>query len=450
MGTAEIMKTLGKVLNGTTVWIIAIILGLALLLGWNWWNGQQSADQINLDESTAPVVQQDITVTVTATGTIRPITPVNISPKQSGRLVALYVEQGDQVKAGQVVAKMDETDLKGQLLQARGALAAAQANLHKLQAGNRPQEIQQAQANVRDLQAQLTTARITNTRNQELLSAGAISRNAYDESRNAEVSAQAKVQSAQEQLNLSRSGFRKEDIEAARASVLEAQGNLETIQTQLNNTVIRAPFAGVITQKYANIGAFVTPTTSASSTTSATSSSILALAGPLEAVVNVAETDIRRIYPGQRVLLRVDAYPDRVFGAKVRLVAPEAVVSQNVTSFEVRVQIDDQKRELRSGMNLKGEFQVGQFKQALLIPTTSVVSEAAKTGVYIPGKKAGRGKFHPIKAGVTVGNQTQVLAGLAAGDRVFITLPSRRKPNGKPVNTNSPFGSPQPRNRPPR
>lgn len=367
--------------------------------------------------------------------------------------MALMVEQGDRVKKGQILARMDDSNLQGPLLQAQGTLKAAEANLNKLKDGNRPQEIQSAEANLRDAQAQLASARSTHTRNQSLLADGAISQITFDLSLSQLQSAQARVRAAQSQRDLARAGFRTEDIAAARAQVLQARGALVSIQTQIADTVIRAPFDGVITQKFTNVGAFVTPTTSASATSSATSSSILSLAGPLEAVTNVAESDIRNIYPGQSVNLIADAYPDRVFKGRVRLVAPEAVVTQNVSSFEVRVQVEDKKGDqLRSGMNLKGEFQVGAVKDALLIPTTSVVSEADQTGVFVPKPKGkeGRAKFLPIKVGATVGSQTQVLSGLEEGDSVFITLPSRRRPNGQPPNQNSPFGGPQPGNRPPR
>jgi ABC-type dipeptide/oligopeptide/nickel transport system ATPase component len=110
--------------------------------------------------------------------------------------------------------------------------------------------------------------------------------------------------------------------------VLRARGDLATIQAQVNDTVIRAPFAGAVSQTYADVGAFVTPTTSASATSAATSSSILALASELEAVVNVAEVDVGAIRPGQPVDLQVDAFPRQRFCGVVRLVALEAVVEQ--------------------------------------------------------------------------------------------------------------------------
>jgi HlyD family secretion protein len=433
-----------KAINRRTVWLVLglLVLSGAGVGGWLLWQqSQQEAQQTALQTQTAPVVRQDVTLKVSAAGTVKPITPINISPKQSGQVAKLYVDQGSRVKAGQILARMDDRNLQGQLLQAQGSLAAAEANLRKLRAGNRPQEIQQAEQNLKEAKAQFIATRSTYESNVQLSSSGAISRNALDSSRSTYEAAQARINALQQQLNLSRAGSRQEDIDAARAQVLQARGGLKTIQTQINDTVIRAPFSGIITQKYADSGAFVTPTTSASATTSATSSSILALANDLEAVANVSESDVRNIYPGQSVALRVDAYPSRLFKGKVRLVAPESVVSQNVTSFQVRVQIlDDAKNQLKSGMNMTADFLVGQRKGALLIPTPAVVSEAEGTGVYLMqgGSNNNKPVFRPIRVGATVGTQTEVLSGLTAKDRVFITSPGKRKPNDKPVKS-SPF-----------
>jgi HlyD family secretion protein len=374
--------------------------------------GHRRDQQQRLDAETAAVVRKDVVIRVSAAGSIKPLTPVNISPKAAGKVVALLVDQGDQVKAGQILARMDNSNLVGPLLRAKGSLAATQANL-------------------REAEAQLLAVAATFHSNQKLYAAGAVSHNDYTASLGQLLATQAHIRSLRGQL-------------------AAARGDLETTRVAMDDTVIRAPFSGVITQKYANVGAFVTPTTSASATTSATSSSILALASPLEAVASVSEIDEPSIFKGQPVEIRVDAYPDRVVHGTVRLIAPESVVVQNVTSFEVRIAIADADRpKLRSGMNITANFLVGNHKNALLIPTPAIVSQKEGTGVYLLGKGQ-RPVFHPIKVGATVGTTTEVLKGLKEGERVFITFPGARKPNGKPVTSSSPLAQPGGGGRPPR
>ncbi len=432
------MTTLPKVDAPKIPWLLIGAMALVLAGGTSWylWSQSQSeSQQAILQAETAPVVQQDLTISISAAGVIKPITPVNISPKQSGRLVALYVDQGMRVKAGQLLARMDNSNLQGQLLQAKGSLEAAQANLQKLKAGNRPQEIMTAQRNLQQAQADLIATRSTYQSNSSLYTSGAVSKNVADISRSQYVSAQAKIASLQEVYNLAKVGSRQEDITTAHAQVVQAQGSLATIQAQVNDTEIRAPFDGTITQKYANPGAFVTPTTSASATSSATSSSVLAMAGVLEGLANVSESDIRNIHPGQSVDVKVDAYPGQVFRGKVRLVAPEAIVTQNVTSFEVRCTLSDLKHQLKSGMNMTASFLVGTHKNALLVPTTAIVSQAQGSGVYVQDQK--KALFKPIKVGATIGVQSEVLSGLVKGERVYITFPDQRKPNSRPVSSKS-------------
>ncbi|AFY29150.1 efflux RND transporter periplasmic adaptor subunit [Cyanobium gracile] len=419
--------------------------------GWlSWHQGQVRARQAALLAQTAVVERSNVVLQVTASGSIRPTTPVNISPKQPGRVTALFVDQGDRVSAGQVLARMDDSNLRGTLQSALGTLVAAEANLQKLRAGNRPQEIEAARRNLEAAEADQIAVRSTFLSNQQLYRSGAIARVSFDASRSAFLASEARVRSLRAQLNLASAGSRAEDITTAAAQVLQARGGLASIQAQVNDTVIRAPFAGVVSQKYADVGAFVTPTTSASATSSATSSSILALASELEAVANVAEVDVGAIRPGQPVDLQVDAFPRQVFRGTVRLVAPEAVVEQNVTSFQVRIALAaDARSQLRSGMNLTANVRVGRRSDALLIPTPAIVSERDGTGVMRPGDN-GEPSFQPVQVGVTIGNRTEVLRGLKAGDRVYLSVPGRRQPNARPVSGASPFQQQRGQGRMPR
>lgn len=426
----QVRKTAGlKVI----VLVSAVLLGGGLWAWQNWRSEQQREQQAKVAAQTTAAVRQDLTVKISASGTIQPIAPVNVSPKQPGRLIALYVEQGDRVTTGQDLARMDASNLQGPLLQAQAGLKQAQANLRKLQAGSRPQDIAQAEQALREAQAQMVALTSLYTSNQALYNSGALSQTDRDRSRSDYEAARARIKRLTQALDLLKAGSRPEDIAVAEAQVMQAQGSLKTVQTQLNDTLIKAPFAGTITQKYADVGAFVTPTTSASATSSATSSSIVALASDLEAVVNVAETDVGSIQVGQTVELQVDAYPNHPFQGRVRRVAPESIVVQNVTSFQIRVQVlNDSKHQLKSGMNLTASFLVSQTPQALLIPTMAIVNRAEGVGVYV-SRGAGKPEFRPIQLGATVDGQTEVIKGLAAGERVFTTLPGQREPNKKPV-----------------
>ncbi|HEY9617948.1 MAG TPA: efflux RND transporter periplasmic adaptor subunit [Microcoleaceae cyanobacterium] len=429
---------------------------------------------------TATVERQTLPLTISANGTVQPERSVNVSPKSSGILKELLVKEGDRVQAGQILARMDDSNLQGQLLQAQANLASAQANLDKLLAGNRPQEVAQAQAQlaaaqanldklvagnrpqeVAQAQAQLTSAQanlrqaeLTFNQNQQLYSTGAISQRELDTSRTALDTAKAQVDQARQALNLQqsgtrpeeiaaaraqveqlrqalslqRSGSRPEDIAAAQAQVLNAEGALKTVQTQINDTVIRAPFSGVITRKFADPGAFVTPTTSSSSESSATSSSILALASTNRVEAKVAETSIPKIKVGLPVSITADAYPNQTFQGQVVQVATQSTVEQNVTNFEVKTSVIDPKNLLQSGMNVNVEFKVGMLNDALVIPTVAIVRQEQGTGVYVTGQGGNRPHFQPITTGATIDDKTVVASGLKAGDRILLSFPQGERP----------------------
>lgn len=492
-------------------------------------NQRQQMQPAVIDALTVPVEAQDLTVRITASGVIQPVRRVNLSPKTQGRLAQLYVEQGDRVQAGQVIARMESAEIEAQLLQAQARVARTQANLEKLKVGSRPEEIAAAQARVNQVQARLAEleagtrqeeiavararlkeaqARLADAesgsledeiaqararieankadlklatervnRYQALRLEGAISQDQLEEflqnerrlnalvdeaerrleqlqqsqrsqvdrlqatveqerqalqqlekgARPEEISrAIAEVAEARSQLDELKNGTRPEEIAAAQAEVAEAQGQVRYYQTQLEDTKVRAPFSGIITQRYAVEGAFVTPATSASDASSATSTSIVALAKDVEVLAKIPEADIGQIKPNQKVEIIADSYPDQVFEGRVKLIAPEAVKERDVTLFQARVDLISGKDKLQSGMNVDLQFVGNKLNDALVVPTVAIVTNKGETGVLIPDEK-NQPKFHPVTIGSTIGNQIQILDGVVVGERVFVELPEGQK-----------------------
>jgi HlyD family secretion protein len=530
---------------------------------------------------TVPVEAQNLTVRITSSGTVQPVQRVNLSPKGSGRIAELFVEQGDKVEAGQIVARMESRDVEAQLAQAKAREASARAKLAKIEAGNRSEDIasararleqaeaslaqaqagsrveevagararlQQTQAGLQRLragsrveevsqgrarlaqaqarladaqtgsvkqeiaqaqtqidsskaQAELTAQRVE--RNRPLVEEGALAKDKLDElikenrtaqakliesqrrleqlqesresqiqqlqaavqveqqalnqlqngTRSEEIAkaeaevaeaksklaqlengnrpeeiakAEAAVAEAKSQLAAQENGSRPEEIAQAQAELAEAQAQVRFQEVQLEDTKVRAPFAGIITQRYAIQGAFVTPATSASEATSATSTSIVALARDVEVLAKVPEADISQIKPGQEVEIVADAYPDKVFKGRVKLIAPEAVKERDVTLFQVRVAIDTGKESLQSGMNVDLRFVGQKLSNALVVPTVAIVTNKGQTGVLVPDEKQ-QPKFKAVTVGSTIGNKIQILEGAKAGDRVFTELPQGKK-----------------------
>ncbi|MDF5726128.1 MAG: efflux RND transporter periplasmic adaptor subunit, partial [Rhizonema sp. PD37] len=287
---------------------------------------------------------------------------------------------------------------------------------------NRPQEISQGQAQVDAAQARANYTIEQVKRYQYLYQQGAEKKQLLDQALSDDNATQANLREARKRLSLLQSGSRPEEIAQRSAATDSAAAQLRAAEVKLNDTIIRAPFSGIVTQKYANVGAFVTPTTSASSSASATSSSIVAVAHGLEVLAQVPETDIGKIKVGQQVEVVADAYPDQVFKAHVHLIAPEAVKDQGVTLFQIRVAIDTGKDTLRSGMNVDLTFLGHPVKNALLVPTVAIVTQKGQTGVLLPDAN-NKPIFHPVTIGSQVKDQTQILSGVKLGERVFLNPP---------------------------
>ena len=260
---------------------------LALLVGLGVWQRQRSATSQNVAPFTVLARSGSLPGVVTASGELDAVERVNVSPKRQGQLLELLVQEGDRVEKGQPLARMDAGDL-----------------------GDRLEELQ---ANLRSAQAELRRSRGELARNLPLYRQGAISLNDLQ-----------RFQS---------------DEEVKRMAVAAVQQRIQQRQVEREELIVRAPFAGVISQRFAEPGAFVTPTTTASATAGATSSSIVELSQGLEVIAKVPESDLGRLSIGLPADVRVDAFPDRRFPARVRQIAPRAVKLNNVTSFEVKLEL---------------------------------------------------------------------------------------------------------------
>jgi HlyD family secretion protein len=434
------MKTLSLKRNKLIIpWIGGLVLiSLGAIATINYLKNKDNLSSELITSQTIPVKSQDLTVQIQANGTVQALRTNNLSPDEPGRIAKLEIKEGDRVSQGQVIAQMDSDRTSAQVAQYQAAVQKAQANLEQIKAGNRPEAIAAAQARVKTAQANVAVAqaRLNRTqqekqRNQLLVEQGAISLNRFDEFASQAIEARANLEAelaqlAEQQQNLAETqqGSRIEEIAQGEAELAEAKAELATIQIQLDKTSIRAPFAGIITRRYAEVGDYVDSTTAASDTEGATSTSIAELASGLEIEAKIPEASIAQIKLGQAVNIQVDAYNNETFKGKVRLIAPRAIKDNNVTSFRVKVALTTGLEKLQSGMNTRLTFVGEPIMNAITIPLATVVTQAdGITGVYLADAE-NKAKFQPIKLGTTSGNSVQIQSGLNQGDLVFTSPPA--------------------------
>ncbi len=350
--------------------VLAGVALLAALTALGLWQRQRAAVARDVTPYTVVARTGSLPGVVRASGELDAIERVNVSPRRQGVIEALYVDEGDRVQAGQLLARMDPGDLR-----------------------DRQEELL---ANVRSAEAELRRSASELRRNEPLYRQGAISLN---------------------DLNRFRA-----DEEVKRMALAAARQRVDQRRVEEGELLVRAPFAGVISQRFADPGAFVTPTTTASASAGATSSSIVELSQGLEVLAKVPESDLGRLKPGMEAQIRVDAFPDRRFAARIRSISPRAVKINNVTSFEVRLALVPPAPELRIGMTADIDFQTGRLEPRTVVPTVAVVTEEGRPGVLLVSKDR-QPTFQPVELGVSSGRDSQILSGLKPGTRVFIDLP---------------------------
>ncbi len=392
-------------------------------------------------EDTVLVQTKDLQVKIKANGVVQPSRKINLGPKEAGRISELLVQEGDIVQEGQVIAQMDNEQVRAQVSQYQAALERVNADLTQKVAGNRPEDIAKAQSELEKYQAQLTEAKSRLQlatqqviRKQVPVEQGAISRDSLDQSLTEERNArdnlnqlQASLAGAQQDLLKQQKGYRVEEINQAKAAVSEAKAQLRDFETQLNNKQVRAPFAGIITRRFADIGDFVTPTTSVSTSDGANSASIAELSSGLEVEAKVPEASISHIHLGQAVEIRSDSYPNELFRGQVQLIAPRAVQENNVTSFRVKIRLQSGVEKLKSGMNLKLTFVGKPIRNVVSVPLAAIVTHKnGQQGLWLVDAN-NQAKFQAVRVGSESEDWAQILEGVKQNDRIFLSPPTNQK-----------------------
>jgi HlyD family secretion protein len=273
-----------------------------------------------------------------------------VSFKVQGRIVELPVEEGQSVPSGALLARLDDADYKQHVRIDEANVRVRQSNLALTLAGTREQEIKAAQQTMLDAQADMQQKKLDYDRAERLFSEDAISAQDRDLADTALKRSQATFQAAQQKYNEALEGSRKEDIAIAQANVKEADANLGMSRVILDYTVLRAPTAGVITVRQAELGEVVVPGTPVVT---------LADLDHIWLRAYVAETDVGRVRWGQDAVITTDTYPHKQYHGRISFIASDAeftpksvqTYKERVTLvYRIKIDIDNANHELKPGM----------------------------------------------------------------------------------------------------
>jgi HlyD family secretion protein len=357
-----------------------------------------------------------------ATGYIVAAHKTELASKVSGRVAWIGVEKGDRVKQGQPLVRLEDEEFRARLIEAQGQLNALKARLAALENGSRPEETARSQAELEQVRADLENARVTLNRTRSMVEQGILAQQTLDDAQARYNTQAARFASFEKSYALTRKGPRREEIEAMRAQVQQAEGTRAFAQSQLENTVISAPISGVILERNVERGEFVT--TGFASDRGAKGYVVsLADLGDLQVELDVNQNDFAKLGANQPAVVTTDAYPDRKYQGVIAEISPEA--NRQKATVQVKVKVLNPDEYLRPEMNASVAFHSadkpepgGETKSSLTIPASAVRDGAV---FVVVDQKALR---RPVQVSGTSLQGVMIASGLIGGEDVIIKAPA--------------------------
>jgi RND family efflux transporter MFP subunit len=356
---------------------------------------------------------------------IQAIEEAALYARTSGYVRERYVDIGDRVTAGKVLAQIDTPELDQELSQARAALAQTRSGLAQAQAS-----FTQAQANLQHARASLDQSKAnegfasaTSDRFSRLEQAELIAHQDADEKRTAHVAARATSAAAQANVEAMQAnvGALEASIGAARASVAASEANVQRLTALQSFQRLEAPFAGIITVRGIDRGALIT-----SGSGSGASPPLFRIAriDTLRIFVNVPQTFVRSITPGQEAKVLVPEYPQRTFVGTIASTAGALDPTSRTLLTEVRLRNDD--RALMPGMYAQVKFSVPPSDEVWVVPATAIVTRAAGSQV-VAVRGDGTVTFLGVQLGRDFGQSVEIVSGLSGHERLVVSPPDGLK-----------------------
>jgi HlyD family secretion protein len=382
-----------------------VVLLVAGLWGFTSLNGATT----DIDASKMATVERGTMVkSVVATGKIEPITKVEIKSKANGIIEKLYVDVDQVVDTGAVLADLDKEQLRARVRELEANLQAKRASLEGAQAQLVKNRIEAESPDVE-------FARRNFDRAQSLFAQHLLAQSGLDDAKSALEVAQNRQRAAQGQLVVSQAR-----VTEAAAAVAEAQAAIERAEEDLANSTIKAPIRATVLTRDVELGSPVSSILNLGA-----NATLVMTLGDIEQVFvrgKVDEADIGRVRLGQPARIRVETFKDKVFEGRVTQISPIGAEKDNVTTFEVKVSIENGAKELKANMTANAEIVLEEHPNSLIIPESAITYDAERNPtveVLDPGAKNGRKKV-TIKTGVGNGTKTQVTSGLKEGDKVVL------------------------------
>lgn len=355
------------------------------------------------------VTQDTIQRLVEADGALYPLQQATVTPKISAPVQKFYINRGDHVKAGQLLARLENRDLAASVAESQGLLDQAEANYRSTASAAVPEQVTKAQTDVEAARETADAAKVLLDNRQKLLQQGAIARKLVDDAQVAYVQAKAALDTAQEHLKALQSVGKQEQVKSASAQVESARGHLQSAQAQLAYSEVRSPISGVIADRPTYEGEM------------ATAGSPLLTVMDISRVVarlNVPQSQANAVKVGQDATLTQTDNGEKLEG-KVTVVSPAA--DANSTTVQVWVTVANPGDRFKPGAAVHAAIVAEVIRNATVVPQAAILpGEEGGTAVLTvsPDMTA---HLRPVQVGYRYGDKAQILNGVSPGDEVVVS-----------------------------
>jgi HlyD family secretion protein len=396
----------GKKRRRRIIWVVAILVVLGAG-GYGVLAALRPSHEID-PSKLATVERGDLARVVVATGKIQPLSKAEIKSKASGIVKKIYVDYGDRVKTGQVLAELDKVQLEAAQRAAKANLQAAEAARNSSMAALERNKVDAEGPDVPFL-------KLTQERAEHEFREGVVSKSVVEDSEKNYRMALNKQASAQAALAVAHA-----DIAKAEAEVAQSRAALDNAEEDLRNSTIVSPIDGLVLSRDVNVGDAVSSILILGSQ----ATPIMTLGDVSEVYVQgkVDEADIGKVYLNQPARIVVESFKDKKFNGKVTKISPLGKEKDNVTTFEVRVSIQNSTLELKANMSANAEIMLEEKKNVLMVPEAALIyDKERKAQAEIPDVKGENGKKKVnVKLGISNGVKTEILEGLNEKQQVIL------------------------------
>ncbi|HYK38410.1 MAG TPA: efflux RND transporter periplasmic adaptor subunit [Candidatus Eremiobacteraceae bacterium] len=384
-------------------------IALIILLGGGYGVKAALSPNHEIDPSKlADVERGDLARVVVATGKIQPLSKAEIKSKASGIVKKIYVDYGDRVKTGQVLAELDKVQLEAALRAATANMEAANAALESAKAALERNKVDAEGPDVPFLKLNMERAR-------QMFKDGVMSKSLVEDAEKNYQLALNKQTSAQRNLVVSQA-----EIAKAEAQVAQAKAATDNAGEDLRNSTIISPIDGLVLSRDVNVGDAVSSILILGSQ----ATPIMTLGDVSEVYVQgkVDESDIGKVYLDQSARIVVESFKDKKFTGKVTKISPLGKEKDNVTTFEVRVSISNPTGELKANMSANAEILLEEKKNVLMAPEAAMIYDKDRNAqVEIPDAKGPNGKKKlNVKLGISNGVKTEIISGLTEKQKIVL------------------------------